>query len=63
MSCSLSVVIYLGSKNNASMLNVPHDSWARMLGECLGMLHMNFVSLMRSLSSFSMFGTKQKKTA
>ena len=32
------------------MPNISWDSWARML-------HMNFVSLMRSLSDFLMFGT------
>ena len=41
------------------MLNVSWGSWARMLGESLGMLHMGFESLMRSLFSFMMSGTKR----
>ena len=60
MSCSLSVVAYLGSKQNASILNGSQGSWARMLGESLEMLHMDFLSLMRSLSRFLMFGTNKR---
>ena len=60
VSCSLSVVAYLGSKENASILNGSQGSWARMLGESLEMLHMDFLSLMRSLSTFLMFGTNKR---
>ena len=35
VSCLLSVVPYLGSKENALMPNVSHGSWVRMLGESL----------------------------
>ena len=59
MSYLLCVVAYLGSRENASMLNASQGSWARMLGESLGMLLMDFVSLMRSLSSFLMSMTKK----
>lgn len=44
VSCSISVVAYLGGRENASKLNILWGRWARMLGESLGMLHMNFVS-------------------
>ena len=59
MSCSLSVTTYLGSKENVSISNVLWGSWARMLVESLVMLHMDFVTLMRSFSSFLMFGTQK----
>ena len=60
MSCSLSVVAHLGSGENVSMLNVSQGSRARILKESLEMLHVDFVSLMRSLSSFLICGTKTK---
>ena len=53
------LVPYLGSRENASMLNVSRGSWARMWRELLGMLHMDFVSLMRRLFHFLMFETKK----
>lgn len=61
VSCSLSVMIYLGSRENALMPIGFWGSWARSK-ESLGMLHMNFVSLIRTLSNFLMFGTKQWST-
>ena len=60
MGSSLSVVAYIGSWENASMPNVSWGSWTRMLGESLGMLHINFVSLMRRISSFLMSWIKRK---
>ena len=55
MSYLLSVMAYL---ENTSMLNVSQGGLARMLRESLGMLHiMDFVSLIKSLSNFLMFGT------
>ena len=42
VSCSLNVVAYLGRKENVSMPNVLWGSWARMLGESLGMFHVDF---------------------
>jgi hypothetical protein len=42
VSCSLNIVAYLGRKENSSMPNVLWGSWARMLGESLGMLHVDF---------------------
>ena len=60
VNCSLSVVAYLGSRENASMPNISQDSQARMSRESLGMLHMDFVELMRSLSNFLMSGTTKK---
>ena len=57
VSCLLSVVAYLGNRENASILNISQGSWEKMLGESLGMLHMDFVSLMRSLSNFLMSET------
>ena len=59
MICSLSVVTYLGSRENASMPIILWGRWARMLKESLGMLHMDFVSLMRSSSGFLMSRTKK----
>ena len=56
MGSSLSVVAYIGSWENASMPNVSWGSWTRMLGESLAMLHIDFVSLMRRISSFLMSG-------
>ena len=49
VSCLLSVVTYLGSKEDTSMMNVSWGSWARMLGESLVLSHMGLESLMRSL--------------
>ena len=59
MSYLLSVMAYL---ENTSMLNVSQGGLARMLRESLGMLHMDFVSLIKSLSSFLMFGTGNRAT-
>ena len=59
MSCTLSVVAYLGSRENASMPNVLWGRWARMLRESLGMLHIDLVSLM-SLSNFLLSMTETK---
>ena len=59
MCCSLSVVAYLGSRENASLLNVLEGRPARMLGGSLGMLHVDFVSLVKSLSSFLISRTKE----
>lgn len=46
------MVAYLGRREITS---IPNVCWGRLarLGESLGMLHMNFDSLMRSLSSLS----------
>ena len=61
VGCSLSVVAYIGSWENASMPNVSRGGWTRMLGESLGMLHIiDFVSLMRRISNFLMSGLKRK---
>ena len=57
MSCSPTVVAYLGSRENASMLNISRASWARMLVEYLGKLHMNLMSL----SSFSISMNPKKR--
>ena len=46
-------VAYLGTRENVSL-----GRWVRMSGESLGMLHIEFVSLMRSLSNFMVSGTK-----
>ena len=48
MSCSLSVVAYLGRRENISILNVSMGSCVKMLGESMGMLQMDHVSLIKS---------------
>ena len=53
MSCSSSVVAYFGSRENASMWNVFRGSWVRML-------HVDFVSLMRSLFNVMVFGIEKR---
>ena len=55
MSYSLSVVAYLGNREDASMPKVLWGSLGRMLEESLGMLHVDFMSLIRRLSNFLMF--------
>ena len=49
---SLSVVAYLGRSEKASIPNVVYGSWVMIL-------HMAFVSMIRSLSSFLISGTKR----
>lgn len=58
MSCSLSVVVCLGSRENASNPNASRGRCVKMLGESIGMLQMDLVILMRGLCSFLMPGTK-----
>lgn len=59
VTCSLSVVAYLGRRENISILNVSMGSCVKMLGESMGMLQMDNVSLIRSLSSFLILGTEK----
>lgn len=50
---------YLGRKEKASIPNVFRGSCVKILGESHGMLHMNFLKLMRSLFSFVMIGPER----
>ena len=55
MSCSLNVVSHFWSRENTSMSNSSRDSRVRMLREFLGMLHVDFGSLMWSFFNFMVF--------
>ena len=48
----MSLVAYLGRSEKASIPNASHKNWVRILGVCLGILHMVFVSMTRNLLSF-----------
>ena len=52
MNCSLSVVTYLGSRENASISDASRGNCVKMLGESSGTLQMGLVDLMRGLSTF-----------
>lgn len=52
MSCSISMVAYIGRRENVSILKVSYGSYVKMLHESSGTLHLVFVALTRSLSNF-----------
>ena len=59
VSCSLSVVAYMGRRLNVSILNVSRGSYIKMLGLSTGILQMVFCESNEQFVWFLMLGTKK----